>query len=55
MNRHFVDLLCLRISHIGVHEVYYDTRALFSSTKLQIYDGEKHGQVKLVLLYKSGI
>ena len=43
----------LRISHIGVHNVYYETCALFSSTKSRIYDKEKSEQVKLVLLYKS--
>ena len=33
--------------------MYYETRALFSSTKSQIYDKEKREQVKLILLYKS--
>ena len=41
------------MSHIGIHKVYYETRALFSSTKSQIYDKDKREQVKVVLLYKS--
>ena len=32
----------MRIYHIGVHTMYYGTRALFSSTKSRIYDKEKH-------------
>ena len=40
------------ISHIGVHKLYYDTRALFSRTNLQIYDKDKIEQVKVILLYK---
>ena len=43
----------LIMSHIGVHKVYYETCALFSSTKLRIYNKDKHKQEKLVLLYKS--
>ena len=39
-------------SHIGVHKVYYETRALFSSTKSQIFDKEKCEKVKVILLYK---
>ena len=31
----------LRISHIGIHELYYDNRSLFLSTKSQIYDRDK--------------
>ena len=30
-----------RISHIGVHAVYYKTSALFSSIKSQIYNKDK--------------
>ena len=43
----------LRISHIGVHKVYYETRDLFSSIKSQIYDKEKCEKVKVVIFYKS--
>ena len=42
----------LRISHIGVHKVYHETRVLFSSTKLRIYDKEKRDQVKEIIFYK---
>ena len=42
-----------RISQIGVHIVYYNTCALFSSTKSKINDREKFEQVKVVILYKS--
>ena len=45
----------MRISHIGVHKVYYDTRALLLSTKWWIYDEEKRKQVKVILLYKSAM
>ena len=41
------------ISHIGLHKVYYDTHALFSSTKLRIYDKYKRKQVKVIIWYKS--
>ena len=41
---------CMRISHIGVHKVYYETRDLFPSTKSQIYDKEKRNKVKVVML-----
>ena len=44
----------LRISHIKVHKVYYETRDLLSSTKSKIYNKEKRKQVKVVLMYKSG-
>ena len=45
----------MRISYIGVHKVYYETRDFFLSTKWKIYDKEKREQVKLVLLYKSAM
>ena len=43
----------LRISHIGLHELYYETRALLSRNKSQMYDKEKHEGVKVIILYKS--
>ena len=43
----------LRIIHIGIHKVYYETHDLFSSTKSQIYDKEKHKRVKVITSYKS--
>ena len=45
----------LRISHIGVHKVYDETSDLLSSTKLQIYNKEKHEQAKVIILYKYTI
>ena len=33
--------------------MYYDTRDLFSSTKLWIYDKYKRKRVKVIILYKS--
>ena len=45
----------LRIYHIKVHTVYYDTRDLFSSTKLKIYNKEKLYRVKVIILYKYRI
>ena len=48
-------LSSLRIYHIGVHKLYYETCALFSSTKSRIYDKEKHKQVKVIIFYKSAM
>ena len=45
----------LRISHIRLHRVYYDTCALFSSTKLRIYDKVKCDQVKVIIFNKSAM
>ena len=42
---------CLIISHTRVHIVYYDNSALFSSTKSQIYDKDKRGQLKVIILH----
>ena len=35
------EIVTLRIFHIGVHKVYYETLDLLSSTKSQISDKEK--------------
>ena len=35
--------------------MYYETSALFSSTKSRIYDKVKHEQVKVILFYKSAM
>ena len=43
----------LRISYIEVHKVYYETRALFPTTKSLIYNKEKRKQVKVFILHKS--
>ena len=43
---------CLRISHIWVHKLYYESRALFYITNLQIYDKDKREQVRIMILYK---
>ena len=45
----------IRIYHIGVHKLYDETRALFSSTKSRIYDKEKHKQVTVIICYKSAM
>ena len=45
----------LIISHIWVHKLYYETHDLFSSTKSQIYDKNKHEQVKVIILYKAAM
>ena len=45
----------MRISHIGEHKVYYDTRDLFSITKSWIYNKAKHEQVKVIIFYKSAM
>ena len=45
----------MRISHIGVHTLYYETHGLFSSTKFLINDKEKRNQVKVIILYKSAM
>ena len=39
----------LRISHIRSHTVYYDTRFLFPSTNLCIYNKEEHNNVKVII------
>ena len=41
----------LRISNIGVHKLYYKTRALFSSTSSQFYDIDKDQLVKVIVFY----
>ena len=41
-----------RISHIGVQTVYYDTRALFSSTKSLIWYNQQCDQLKVIISYK---
>ena len=38
--------------HIRVHKVYYETCDLFSSTKSQLYNKDKRGLVKVIILYK---
>ena len=43
----------LTIYHIIAQTIYYDTCDLFSITKSQIYNKDKHDPVKLFLLYKS--
>ena len=43
----------LKISHTGVRKLYYETRAVLSITKLQIYGKHKRKQVKVIILYKS--
>ena len=43
----------IRISHIGVYTVYYETRAIFSSTNSQIYNKEEREHVKVIIPYKS--
>ena len=45
----------MRISYIGVNKLYYETRALFSSTSSRIYDKQKCEQVKVFLFYKSAM
>ena len=45
----------LIISNTGVHELYYENHTLFSSTKLRIYNKDKHDRVKLILFYKSAM
>ena len=40
------------ISHIRVHNVYYETYALLSSNKLKINDRDKLEQVNVIILYK---
>ena len=45
----------LIISHIGLHTVYYDTRDLFSSTKLWIYDKDKRKRFGVIISYKSAM
>ena len=44
-----------RISHIGVHAVYYKTSALFSSIKSQIYNKDKREWVKVIISYTSAM
>ena len=43
------------ISLIRVHKVYYETRALFLSTKLRMQDKDKHEQVNVIIFYISDI
>ena len=43
------------ISHIGVHKVYYETSDLFSITKSQIYNKDKHEPVQEVSFYKPSM
>ena len=54
-DNHIYQVDLLRISHTGVNIVYYDNRALFSSTSSQLYDKEKREQVNLILFYKSNM
>ena len=55
-NEVLVDIFwSLRIYHIGVHTVHYDTHALFSSTKLWIYYKKKNEQVRIIISYKSAM
>ena len=42
----------MRILHIRLNTVYYDTHDLFLSTKLRIYDKEKREQVRVIISYK---
>ena len=42
----------MRISHIGVHTLYYETRALFSFTSSKIYNREKHELSKVIIFTK---
>ena len=42
----------IRISHIRLHTVYYETHALLPITKSWIYYKEKRNEVKVVISYK---
>ena len=46
---------CLRISHTVLYKFYCENCALFSITSSQIYNKEKHEQVKIIILYKSAM
>ena len=39
----------MRITHIGLHTVYYEILGLFSVTKAQIYNKENCKQVKVII------
>ena len=52
-DNHIYQVDLLRISHTGVNIVYYDNRALFSSTSSQIYDKDKRKRVEVILFNKS--
>ena len=41
----------LRISHIRVHKLYYETQDLFPSTKSRIYGKDKCERLKVILYY----
>ena len=43
----------IRISHIRLNTVYYETNALLSRIKPLIYNKDKQNLVKLIISYKS--
>ena len=46
---HAIKYKTLIISHIGVHTVYFDTRDLYTNTKLQIKDKDRFDQLKVII------